>query len=125
MRAVMPSISKPPSIARAAPTSAGAHLDAVAPDLLDAARAQLGGGEAVVAEHAVHGAGGVVARLAGVEHERAAAGASKGQRGAQARGPGADDDAVEVHAPKADAATPKWQGTMPKWQVPTSWSARA
>ena len=39
----------------------GAHLDPVAAQLLDAARPQRGGGEAVVAEHAVHGAGGVVA----------------------------------------------------------------
>ena len=107
MRAVMPSISKPPSIARASPTVGGAHLDPVAPDLLDAARPQLGGGEAVVAEHAVHGAGGVVARLAGVQHERAPAGAPEGQRGAQARGPGADDDAIEVHALQACAPTPE------------------
>ena len=72
----------------------GHDLDAVAAEFRAAAGAQVRRVEAIVAEHAVHLMGGVVARLGTVEDQDASARAAEHERGVETGRPGADDDAV-------------------------------
>jgi hypothetical protein len=72
----------------------GDDLNAVARQLGAAARAELGGVQAVVSQDAVHLVGRVVARQAVVEDQDAPAGAAEHERGVETRGTRADDDAV-------------------------------
>ena len=104
-RSRVPSASastKPLVVALAADDLAGAHLDRGVGGELGAARGvEVGGRPAVVAEQAADAVGGAVALAAGVDDERAPAGAAEHERGAQPGGAAADDDAVpgRVHAP--------------------------
>ena len=83
------------AVAHRGPVDLGAHdLDAVAGELRAAAGAQIRGIDPVVAEHAVHLVGGVVARPGVVEHDHAPARAAEHERGVETGRSGADDDAI-------------------------------
>ena len=88
----------PPSSTSASWTSSGRDLDAVARQLGAAAGAQLRGVQSVVAQHAVHLVGRVVARRAVVEDQDAPARAAEHERGVETGRSRADDDAVPGRA---------------------------
>jgi hypothetical protein len=79
----------------------GDDVDAVLGELRATAGAQIRRVQTVMAEDAMHLMGRVVARGAAVEDQDATARAAEDERGVQAGGSGADDDAVpgRVHQP--------------------------